>query len=137
MTVRMWGAAPRGCRAALVALCAAGLFGALSSPSSARVDFGRGDAQPALASTDLWAVEVNARTVRMFDDKLAARARKAGLNTALIDERYLTKRQWPRVTRLVKHFGFRAVFLGRAVKTTKGAESACRRMKQRDHAKLC
>jgi chitodextrinase len=135
MTVRMWGAAPRVGRIVLVALTAAVLLGVLSGTSSARVDFGRADAQP--ASFDLWAVEVNARNVGVLRDKLAERARKAGLNTVLIDERQLSKRQWVRVTRLVKHFGFRAVFLGRAVKTTTGAESACKRMKQRDHAKLC
>jgi chitodextrinase len=135
MTVRMWGAAPRVGRIVLVALVAAALLGVFSGTSSARVDFGRADAQP--ASFDLWAVEVNARNVAMLRDRLAERARKAGLNTVLIDERQLTKRQWVRVTRLVKHFGFRAVFLGRAVKTTNGAEAACKRMKQRDHAKLC
>jgi chitodextrinase len=135
MTVRMWGAAPRVSRIVLVALSAAALLAVSSGPASARVDFGRADAQP--ASFDLWAVEVNSRNVAMLRDRLAERARQAGLNTVLIDERQLTKRQWVRVTRLVKHFGFRAVFLGRAVKTTNGAESACKRMKQRDHAKLC
>jgi chitodextrinase len=132
----MWGAAPRRRRLLTPALVAALVLAASLSvaPAQARTDYAK---RPAASALELWGVEINPKTARLFTDKIASRARKAGLNTIVINQPDLTKRQWKRVTRLIKHHGFRPIVLPAAVKSAKGVEDSCARSKKSSPEKLC
>ncbi len=133
MTRPLWGAAPRLTRFALVLLAGAAFVVATSGPANARMDFSsRADSAP-----EIWGVEVNGKSVGLLDDKIARRARAAGLNAVLINDATLNTRKWKRVTALVKQYHFKPIFLAGGVNTPRRAESVCTRAKQRDPAKLC
>ena len=119
----MWGAAPRRYRRLL--LCAIAAMGFVGMPAAqARVDSGF----KSIALPELWGLEVGRGNLHILNDQAAQQALHANVNTLLVDNAHLRKRQRQRVARLAKRFGFRTIAVPHAAtRSLRGGRAKCAR----------
>src|SRR4249919_2229731 len=122
----MWGAAPRRYRRLL--LCTVAAIGLVGLPTAqARVD----SSSKRVSLPELWGLEVGKGNLRLLNDQTAQQALDAHVNTLLVDNAHLTKKQKRQIARLAKRFGFRRITVPHsATRSLRRGKAYCARAKR-------
>src|SRR5580765_3543753 len=84
------------------------------------------------AAPQLWAAGLGRDNVPLLGDRLAQKARAAGLNTLLVDQARLSRHQAQRVHALVTRFGFRKILSPHApARSVKRGAKVCSAVKRK------
>ena len=129
----MWGAAPRRYRRLL--LCTIAALGLVALPTAqARV----GTSAKRISLPELWGLEVGKGNLKLLNDQTAQQALDAHVNTLLVDNARLTRKQKKHIARLAQRFGFRRITVPHsATRSLRRGSAHCRKAKRHHPRQVC
>src|SRR4249919_212397 len=129
----MWGAAPRRYRRLL--LCTIAALGLVALPTAqARV----GTSAKRISLPELWGLEVGKSNLKLLDDQTLQQALDAHVNTLLVDNARLTRKQKKHIARLAQRFGFRRITVPHSTtRSLRRGSAHCRKAKRHHPRQVC